>query len=273
MLCAAVQEQGHTPVLMDAETPKGREQLLQLAYSGAGTFLAQGTGHAVSLFAEPAFGDKTLIGFSRWGAPRLPGQHLILSDLAEGGRMAARHLYDRGHRRILVVTGGRHHISGAEEARDEDPPRDRRSQGAVFLETAEALGCAVDIAHARLQKNAPAPRRYEFQDDDLLSPLRSGTGPATAIFGTMDIVAYCAREQIRAREPGLLEGTEVVGFYDTPWSQAGETPFTSVSLNLEELVEEASALVQRLDRNPKLAPVTKLIRPRLTAIENEKRGK
>ncbi len=265
MLGSALQAQGRTPIVLDAATPPGRERLRQLACSGVETFFVQSTQNASTLFAEPMFRNKALIGFLQWEVERLPGQHLILANVEEGGRLVARYLHERGHRHVLVAVSGMHHVQRSNAAAHENPPRDARNQGTVFVETARELGCTVEIVSGVVDGG-----RYVYDTEALLAPLRRSEKPVTAMFGTMDTAAYHAREAIRAAQPELLDRIETVGFFNTPWSQAGHPPFTSVDLDLETLVQEAGILLRRLEQDPALPPVTRLVTPRL--VERSLKG-
>lgn len=263
-LSAGMQEAGLLPIVLDLTAPGGEERIRELARAGTTLFLVQGEGgaEARALFGAPTFSGKHIIGFLRWEGPRLPGQHLVLSDTEQGGRLVAHHLRDQGHSHVLVVAGGPHHTSMPQLAGPhEDPPRDCRNQGTCFLEEWERLGGRATVLMGHLDRT----ERPSFAEGELLAPWSAGNTAPTALVGTMDTFAAEARDALRRHRPEIARALPCFGFFNTPWSESGD--FSSVDLDLPGLVEAACRVVDRLQQNPEAEPTTTLIQPRLVLRE------
>lgn len=82
------------------------DQLIRrMAHTEACTFIVQGNpGFPFDVFQYPAFRHKRVIAVVQWASElRWPGLWRVLHDSAEGGRLVADHLWELGHRDVLIV--------------------------------------------------------------------------------------------------------------------------------------------------------------------------
>jgi DNA-binding LacI/PurR family transcriptional regulator len=56
---------------------------------------------------------------------------------------------------------------------------------------------------------------------------------------------------------------EVVGYYDTPWSRAGNPPFSTVSLDLPRVVSETMRIMEQVETGGEPDPAEVKVAPRL----------
>ena len=196
-----------------------------------------------------------------WLGPQREGLLRVLSDYDEGGRMAARCLHEKGHRRVLLLnTPGearpsRRDVESYEKGDSFDRPE---VKSLAFLKEWTDLG-------GRWDRIAPVgwdARMARFDEEDLLAHFQ-GSDPCTAAFAVMDTLAFGAQQVLSEREPEPAGTVEFVGYYDTPWSEAGHPPFTSVSLRLEELAARACRMIGRTLRGEPVEETTQVVEPRL----------
>ncbi|MGX7673694.1 substrate-binding domain-containing protein [Plantactinospora sp. DSM 117369] len=159
-----------------------------------------------------------------------------------GGRSAARHLVELGHRRIAMI-GGPGQILCCRARMDGFRPT---------LETA-GLGAASDPsvdAGLNIEEGEAAAL-------DLLAPDRGErpcTDRPTAIFACNDLQAlgvYQAARRMGLRIPGL----SVVGFDDLPLATLVDPPLTTVHQPLAEMAATATELALALARGERTAQI------------------
>ena len=149
----------------------------------------------------------------------LPGAGIpaITHDDERGGRLAAQHLLEHGHRRVAQLRG----------------PRDVssfRGRGAGFLGRMNESDVIVvepeDTAiHARL---AEGRRLMELL-------LRQGDQLPTAIFAHNDLMAFGALESLAHQGISCPQDVAIVGYNDTPMTSFTAPPITTVRLPGYEL--------------------------------------
>jgi DNA-binding LacI/PurR family transcriptional regulator len=159
---------------------------------------------------------------------RHPGFDAVHTDDAAGGRLAAEHLLDRGHRRFAF-------LGEAQESAGYVSPSQRREDG--FRTALAAAGHANVV---RLAGHGIGPAQAAARE------LLSADRPPTAVFATSDTLA--AGVLRAARELGLSVPRDlaVVGFDDGELAEALD--LTTVRQPLEESGRTAmELLLQRLD--------------------------
>lgn len=140
---------------------------------------------------------------------RRAGRHTsVTCDDVLGGRLAADHLLERGHRRLAVVAGEPFASTGID-----------RTKG--FVERCAEAGVEVDVVHSAFDASGG-----HSAVERILAP---GAGPApTAIFAVNDFAAIGAMGALRDRGLHVGRDLALVGFNDTPL--AAELPVTLTSV-------------------------------------------
>ncbi|MCW2131545.1 LacI family DNA-binding transcriptional regulator [Arthrobacter sp. VKM Ac-2550] len=171
---------------------------------------------------------------------RLPeGAEFIANDDEAGGRLAAEHLLELGHRRIghLTGTGGAatHRRSGFSAACD--------SAGIGFRMQGEGHGTTEEDGYqAALALLADYPG-------------------ATAIFAANDTMAVGALAAIKGRGLSVPHDISVIGYDNSPLAQSRYLDLTSIDGKSEEIgVLTAQALLARID-DPSRKPQRTLVQP------------
>ncbi len=177
--------------------------------------------------ARAALPNRHFIGVINWNTDLdIPNVHRILADSAAGGRLVAQYLFDRGHRHVLVL-GTDTMINSIKMCFEK-----YGTDGSGFVEAWEALGGTWESMCSTVVEGA----EIKLAEKELLDHFRGAKVP-TAIFGLRDVEAWHAQSILLKRMPIMAASLEVVGFGNTPWSQAGHPPFTTVDLNIEEIAD------------------------------------
>ena len=159
----------------------------------------------------------------------------ICDDLL-GGRLAAEHLANLGHRRVALLAG----------------PRDIPSlagRAAGFLEATAKLG--VEVVRAANAKWASYEEGKALQSSLLRSGMR-----ATAVFAVTDLMAIGAIGAIHDHELRVPEDLSVVGFNDQPLSQHMSPALTTVRIPLDALGKlAAEAALELMNDRPVSTPM------------------
>ena len=169
------------------------------------------------------------------------------SDNVEGMRLAVRHLYALGHRRIATISGPQKSVTGA-------------ARLAGFREEADALGLDVPEAYVGIGDYSAASGYREAQ------ALVALASPPTAIVAASDHMALAAFQAVRdfGVEPG--RDLAVIGFDDLEAASLSYPRLTTVRQDREGLgVAAAAALVEMIehaDAEPprRLLPVELVVR-------------
>jgi LacI family transcriptional regulator len=163
----------------------------------------------------------------------------VNADDFSGGRLAARHLYNLGHRRIA-------HLAGS----DDVPTTQPRKAGFV-QELAELKVPVPD--HLIIPSGFNSKSGYDSALR-LLRELGRSKFP-TAIFAANDLCADGAIRALRDSGMNVPEDVAVVGYDDTWFAQIAQPALTSVHMPIAELGSRAvSMLIDRLEGNPVLDP-------------------
>jgi LacI family transcriptional regulator len=172
------------------------------------------------------------------------GQYSVATDNFYGGVLAARHLYELGHRRIGVLCG-------------EIEIRNVAERLAGFQ--AELAQHGIEIRPEHIVHG-----RQELQFGLKVSQLFGECCP-TAIFATNDIVAVGAWRTLIEAGYRLPEDMSVVGFDDIEISRYLVPPLTTVAQPTREIGARAVKLLLQLiaDRSGAATPVSVLVSPTL----------
>jgi LacI family transcriptional regulator len=141
----------------------------------------------------------------------------ITIDDVEGGRMAARHLLELGHRRIAFV-------GDVEENRFGFDSSARRREG--FEEELAEAGLPLEPGRRMLRPHGRAPAR------DAAAELLAADSPPTAVFASSDVQAIGVLEAAQAAGVPVPEELSVIGFDNV--EAAGYTGLTTIAQPLEE---------------------------------------
>lgn len=149
----------------------------------------------------------------------LPGSDLpaITHDDERGGRLAAEHLVERGHRRVAQLCGPRNVSSFRERAAG--------FRGRLELSSVELVEPDDSAAHPVL---AEGRRLMELLLDHYEEP-------PTAIFAHNDLMAFGALEALATNGVSCPQDVAVIGYNDTPMTAFTAPPITTIRLPGYEL--------------------------------------
>lgn len=145
-----------------------------------------------------------------------------------GGLAATRHLTERGHRRIAIITG----------------PND------MLCSLARLDGYRSAMAMAGLEVDPRLTRFGDFHVQggfEQAMELLEGPDRPTAIFAGSDLQALGVLEAARVKGLRVPEDLSVVGYDDVPLAQWSSPPLTTVHQPLRHMAEEASRMLLRPD--------------------------
>ena len=156
----------------------------------------------------------------------IPEHDMVHADYEAGGRLAAKYLIDRGHRRIGVISSPQVVLNGRQ-----------RSEGAIsYVER-----------HGMLAFHVESEFTVDL-DPEVVRALLSGG--ATAVIAGADLIAIGAIRALMAAGERVPEDVSVIGFDDIPWAQLNFPRLTSVAMPIEEMGEEAVAMLMRRIASP-----------------------
>lgn len=167
----------------------------------------------------------------------------ILSDYRKGGYLAARHLIQKGCRRLLAVLG----------------------HPGVLLDD-------INISHEELvgvrqamHDSGIEPHSLRFialTDDHYAEKAEAifrGPDAPDGVFADADYTAYQFLQEMARRNIRHNRDYQLVGYFDTPWSSQTESPFTSVSINQEQIAATLRQTIESRDFAERL----QLVEPQL----------
>jgi LacI family transcriptional regulator len=172
-----------------------------------------------------------------------PGEHdfhVLSIDNQEGGRMATRHLIEKGHERIGIITGGlanyeaRERLGGYHAAMEEAglPRKDE------WIATADFSRESGKEAIRQLLEVEPRP---------------------TAVFASNDYMAMGAIHGLRDHGLSVPDDVAVVGFDDVPSAKNFTPSLSSVNARMGDLGEEAvSMLLALMDKTANETPARRV---------------
>ncbi|TVY07759.1 LacI family DNA-binding transcriptional regulator [Paenibacillus cremeus] len=156
---------------------------------------------------------------------------LVNDDLA-GGRMAADHLYELGHRRIGIIAGPQEH-------------RSHYLRYAGFYERMKELGCEIPQEHLFFSQTST----FEAGRDALKAMWeRSQTrfNKPTAIFATNDMLALGAMRVMLEQGMRVPDDISVVGSDNIDAANYCTPPLTTIHTEKEAMGQDAVHILNRL---------------------------
>lgn len=237
---------GMHPVLMFAETPRARADVV--------SFLRQGSADGALVVSTHA--DDPLPGLlADAGLPAVlyarptPPARVSYVDVAhrDGARLAAEHLLARGCRRIATITGpldvpaGQERLAGFRDA--------LVSRGHSRAPIAEG--------HFTQESGEAAMERLLAEHPDL-----------DAVFAANDLMATGACHVLREHGKRVPEDVAVVGFDDSSAASACRPPLTTVRQPVEAMAAEMARLLIDLLSGPDRAASSVIFEPSLVVRES-----
>jgi LacI family transcriptional regulator len=171
----------------------------------------------------------------------------VTADNAAGGRMVARHLLSRGHRRIGLVTH-----EGPTDTSFEDRLRS-------FRQVLASAGVLVPVRWDLRTKATRIENGIEAADAILALADR----PA-AVFAMTDRMAMGLIHRFLARGVRVPEDIAVVGYDDIPFAACNQVPLTTVRIPVPQVGEQAAELLfDRMEGKGPRRPQQVLLPPEL----------
>ncbi|WP_371478667.1 LacI family DNA-binding transcriptional regulator [Kitasatospora sp. NBC_00315] len=242
----ALRPRGLHPVLMLADAPEAREQIL--------SYLRQGNADGamvVSTHAEdplPALLLEAGVPAVLFGRPDTP-MPISCVDLAnrDGGRLAAEHLHARGCRKVVTIAGP----SGVRAARDRlGGFHDAMARhGLPYLPHAEG-----DFTQAGGER-AITRLLIEHPDTD-------------GVFAANDLMAQGALAVLRDHGRRVPEDVAVVGFDDSSAATAGRPLLTTVRQPVEEMAAEMTRILLDHIARPERGATSVIFEPSLVVRQS-----
>ena len=156
----------------------------------------------------------------------MPSVPTVCADNRQGGRLAARHLIELGHREIGLIS-----------ALPLDEGMADREGG--FLEYLRDTGMAVD--------RAAVPTMYGNHQIEggsrATAELLAHAPQLTAIFVLNDLMALGALEAVRSAGRRVPDDLSIIGFDDIPFAALANPPLTTVGQPIRRLGEQAADLL------------------------------
>jgi len=182
---------------------------------------------------------------------RLANHPSVTCDDIEGGRLAAEHLYERGHREVAILAGELNAITGV----------DRRESFVSFYREK-----GIDIAPRRILTGHFDTETGRELGDRLLSQRPY----PTAIFAVNDFLAIGLMGAIRDR--GLQVGRDiaVMGYNDTPLAAQLPVALTSIRLPMQQMGRLAVGMLLDIMAGKPVTPI--LLTPTLWVRASSERA-
>lgn len=254
-------DRGLLSFIIDPGINKGQEALLSAARSGIRAFVISADMHFPdNILDSPLFDDVSLVSVVTSQISRLPGLNHVLSDGVAGARRVASHLWQNGHRRVLLGS-----YALLLESLDRYGNGDERycrfpTAALSFVEQWRDRGGELDYFTVSSSQEAPY---VELNDPQKLLDYFRSDRPPTALFGTYDVATLVAQRCLRENRPDILNDVELMGYFDTPWSQAAHPSFSSVNLNLDEIARRTADMLQNIMREGEAKESVQFVEPRL----------
>ena len=225
-----VRERGYTLVLGNSEyDPRRESSYLELVRSQqlAGAICCLGDEMSPILAEiQRAVDDGVPIVMVHSPIPNVP---TVSADNRQGGRLAAQHLLDLGHRSIGIIS-----------ALPLDEGMADREAG--FLDRLREAGMPVD--------RAAVPTMYGNHQIDggrqATLDLMEHAPQLTAIFVLNDLMALGALDAAHSTRRRVPDDVSIVGFDDIPFAALANPPLTTVGQPIQQLGEQAADLLLRV---------------------------
>ncbi|TDT31430.1 LacI family transcriptional regulator [Streptomyces sp. BK208] len=237
---------GMHPVLMFAETPEARQEVVAyLRQGGADGALVVSTHPDDPLPALLAGAGLPAVLFARPGRP-VPLSYVDLAH-RDGGRLAAEHLLERGCRRIATVTGPLALAAGQERLAGFRDTLARH--GHPYVPVAEG-GFTVDSGMA-----AMTSLLAEHPDTD-------------GVFTANDLMAQGAVQVLRDHGRRVPQDVAVVGFDDSSVAVTCRPRLTTVRQPVEEMAATMARLLDDHIKGVRTEPTSVIFDPELVVRDS-----
>ena len=267
LLAGEMHQQGVLPTSVDScRRESAKEMLLKLARAGTRQVILHKNSYFDTAFlADAVFAQTTFLGAVHWAGPPLPQMAAVLADPVAGATQVVEYLWGEGHRKVLLLTTEPRHVTDSIPLRTDElwwytQMRHGHEFGRLWNERggewqyvcSDVNGQEIDLDAAELIQVFEQPE------------------PPTAVFGLRDIEALRCQQILRANRPELLSSLPLVGYYNTPWSQAGQPPISSVDIRLAEITRQIGELSAALREGtpvpsePILVEPELIVRPQIT---------
>ena len=231
---------------------------------GEGAIIQNMLEHGVEgIFLVPSMQNKNvLVQLEESGVPYVILQrkfekesfHYVQSDDYEGGYLAAKHLYQLGHRKFLYISGPKH-ISSAKE----------RYNG--FLKYLIEQGLtkeSVQILECDGTRNGgyKATKKWLEQHDNL-NQLK-----ATAIFCFSDYVAYGVYSAMQKCNLRIPDDISVIGYDNNEYSDMTLPGLTTIDIHPYKIGKQAARMMFELINNQENEKSELVIKPKLVVRDS-----
>ncbi|WP_328537563.1 LacI family DNA-binding transcriptional regulator [Streptomyces sp. NBC_00344] len=234
------------PVLMFAETPDARDQVVNYLRQGSADGALIVSTHAEDpLPAMIAAAGLPAVLFAR-PAGLVPISYVDLAH-QDGAKLAAAHLLDRGCRNLVTIAGPRDVAAGHERLEGFQDAMARR--GFPYIPVAEGS--------FTLRSGEEAMARLLAEHPDL-----------DGVFAANDLMAQGACLVLREHGKRVPEDVAVVGFDDSSVARSSRPHLTTVRQPVEEMAAEMARLLQERIEQPGLPVTSVIFEPELVVRES-----
>ncbi|MBN1444663.1 MAG: LacI family DNA-binding transcriptional regulator [Candidatus Omnitrophica bacterium] len=157
----------------------------------------------------------------------------VTTDYYWGGQLAARHLNDAGHKKVLLF--------------DEFPPPSASLRMNGFRDTAKKYNMKIDevfLVNGKMEKKmAVFSEEYLITESvSIFKKLLKSKGP-TGVFAANDAMALGVLKAAREMGIGVPDELSVIGFDDTPIAAFASVPITTIRQKKEEMSRKVVKLL------------------------------
>lgn len=253
MLATRLHQDGLVPITVDAKTEEGRERLISLARSEAQAIVIRGRGGLPGdIFQSPPLSNKIVVGVVEWFGPQNIHCLRVLSDFQAGGRMAAEYFAKQGHENALLAAPQPSQIYG-----------DKISHVARHVHSFREWWESSGRDWKPVTVNGWEDRKPILDEQEVLSALDPDKFGATVVFSYMDVLVWQIQRILRSGNPDRLGSVEMMGYFNTPWSEAAHPPLSSVDLNLSTIADETVKMLEKAIKGQTPDQECKTIPPKL----------
>jgi len=261
LLCRRLHDLGLFASVLDITHGDKCELLRQALYSEARFIIGNfGASTPFSVLEPEALARKHVIAAVAWEAPWSDAPvHRLLVDHSAGMRQVVQHLWEAGHRRILLAGTPNMLENAANWDGQGDCPPHLNVQGTGLAGCWSRRGGRV-TAFVCHHERAHGPAC----DEKALLALLDGPEAPTAVVGLRDVDAWDVQAVLQRHQRALLQRLTFFGDGDTPWSQMAQPPFSSQNWNLEQIADLAVGIIRDVEAGKVFKkPVFHLVAPRL----------
>ncbi len=254
----------HRPVsLVDTLHCEAPGLLSRLVPAETNCFVIHGTQHALARLSDSSLHGKPIVGVLDWETDHDFGPvSKVLCDYDAGTTAVADHLWELGHRRLLIVGTG-------SQIWDIEHPERMHS---TLPNAAVTAWMKRGGTYTTLKSFDSAPGTTALNAAECLG-LFDGATPPTAIFGLRDTEANLAQRILRQHRPRLADQTAVIGYYDTPWAASAYPAITAVNVNVAEVARLTAKRIADIEAGEPVSTRPTYVTPRLIVRESSMRAK